>query len=84
MSEEIKRYVAERDRMLMQCDVDVMLEFMRQHNIPGPSNRETAEIMLHKTRTSATTLPMAERAKSKRWLVERGYRPHDDGDVPLP
>lgn len=80
---EVKAFVAERDAMLMKCDVDEMLAFHAKHNpdVPPPTTREVAEITLHKARTAAKSLPIDARRLSKKWLSERGYKSHDDGDI---
>ena len=80
---KIKAFVAERDEMLMACDIDRMLAFHAKHHpySPGFSSREVAEIALHKTRAGAKSLPIEARLLSKRWLAERGYSSVDDGDL---
>lgn len=79
---EIAAFVKERDEMLMALDIDRMFAFHAKYN-PGRqfSNRQVAEISLHKARTAAKSLPMFARALSKRWLEERGYTSMDDGDI---
>ena len=80
---EIKAFVAERDEMLMACDIDRMLAFHAKHSPNGPSfsSREVAEISLHKARTGAKSLPIEARKLSKQWLSERGYTSLDDGEL---
>lgn len=80
---EIKAFNAERDEMLLACDVDRMIAFHTKWN-PGIrpfSTREVAEITLHKARTAAASLPIEARRLSKQWLTERGYPSMDDGDL---
>lgn len=80
---EIKAFVAERDEVLLACDVDRMIALHTKYN-PGSRtfiSREIAEIALHKARTVAKSLPIESRLASKRWLSERGYSSLDDGDL---
>jgi hypothetical protein len=78
----IAKYNVERDAILLKGDLDELLAFLRRQR-PNyvPTDRHVLEIMLHKSRTGVASLPMEVRAASKRWLLERGYQPHDDGDV---
>lgn len=78
---EIKAYNRARNEMLLKCDIDALLEFHKFHKLPVPSSRAMAEVTLHKTRTAVASLPMEERRKSKKWLLQRGFHALDDGDV---
>lgn len=40
-------------------------------NMPQPESREQAEIVMHRARTEAESLPLRPRAYSHRWLSER-------------
>jgi hypothetical protein len=77
----LANYLAERDAMLLKCDVDAMEAFQRKHKLTVASSREISEIVLHKTRTAAMCLPREERLKSWHWLTERGYTPWSE-DLP--
>ena len=81
--EAINAFVAERDAMLLKCDVDEMLAFFAKWNpdLPAPTCREVAERMLHKARTASKGLPITDRQKSKEWLAARGSSSFDDGDL---
>jgi len=81
---QMDEWLAERNAVLLACDVDMLLALMRKWGLPVPPKREIAEITLHKARTACSALPMAERSLSKGWLVSRGMSAMDDGDVPLP
>lgn len=79
--QEIADYVAERNAILESGDVGRLIEFSREH-LPAPfSSRYVAEIALHKMRTAVTTLPLALRRESYRWLKERGIETYDDGGL---
>jgi hypothetical protein len=80
--EKIFGYLRERDEMLRKRSIIVLREFMRKWNLPTPDKDEIAWITLHKTITSVGTLPMEDRIRSKKWLLDRGYHSYDDGDVP--
>lgn len=47
---KIEAFVAERDEMLLACDIDRMLAFYAKHNPTSSafSSREVAEIAMHK------------------------------------
>lgn len=81
--EKIAAFCRERDAMLLAADVDRSIAFGRKHNpdVPPPSSRHVAEISMHKAITSVRTLPLEHRRKSYRWLTERGYESHDDGEL---
>src|SRR5258708_6851973 len=72
---ETKAFTAERNAMLLACDVDRMLAFNATHhpNPPSFASREVAEITLHMARTEAKSLPLEARLSSKEWLHLRGY-----------
>lgn len=80
---DVKKFLADRDAVLLDGDVDACVAFLLAHN-PGmapPSSYEVAEMMMHKARTGAMTLPVAARRYSKHWLMRRGYASFDDGDL---
>ena len=81
MNDELAEYFRERDAVLLKCDPDALIAFMHKHDLPTPSSRKAAEIMLHKTITAATLLPLKFRISSKQWLTERGYHSLDDGEL---
>lgn len=83
MADQMKAWLAERNAVLLAGNVDAMIAHMRKWGSPVPSDRNVAEVTLHKARTACLALPMAERSKSKFWLVARGYTTMDEGDVPL-
>ena len=78
----IKKFIKERDEILLSGDLDRMVTFYQKHN-PGRSvpARDVVEIAFHKARTGATSLPREIRMESKRWLNERGLGSLDDGDL---
>jgi hypothetical protein len=83
---EIDTFVKERDKMLLACDVDLMVAFLAKHNpqFPIPSSRDVTEIALHRARTAARSLPLEARLLSKKWLSERDLYSLDDGELSEP
>lgn len=75
-------YIARRDQILTNLDVDGMIALMVETGARPPSDREVALAALHKARTGCTSMPMHLRSISKRWLLERAMGSLDDGDVP--
>lgn len=82
-NETIKRYVKERDEMLMKCSVDELRKFVETHKeFHDPAqiaafrraSEEVLEISLHKMIVNATNLPFEFRAKSAEWLFDRNYK----------
>lgn len=74
--ESIQNYVAERDRLVIEGDMDKIIAFMRKHNpnLQYFPNKETAEIMLHKCRVAIKSIPEEMRKASEEWLKAHGYR----------
>ena len=78
---DISVYNNLRNAMLKKQDPEELIKFMRRHKLNVPGSYAMAEVTLHKTITSVNSLPMDLRVKSKKWLLERGYTPLDDGDI---
>ncbi len=77
----VHEFVRERDEVLMSGDLDRVVAYLTKYSGYAPSSRKVAEIALHKARTGAKSLPLEMRKASKAWLVERGYKSFDDGDL---
>lgn len=80
---EIKAFVAERDEVLLACDIDRLKAFHAKYNPatkPLP-NDDVAWLSLHKARTGAKSLPLEARLHSYNWLKERGSSSLDDGEL---
>jgi hypothetical protein len=78
----ISRFITERNAVLLRGDVEECVAFLLKHN-PGmvrPSPA-VAELMMHKAITGCVALPVAYRRASAHWLLRRGYRSFDDGDL---
>jgi hypothetical protein len=83
-SERIReQFLKERNAALETGDLDVVLAFARKWHHPQAdiSTRKVAEMAMHKAITACEDLTMARRMESKRWLLARGYKSYDDGDV---
>ena len=74
-------YVRERNAMLLRGDIDVLIAFMHKWGYPPPSDRMTAELILHKLTTAVPSLPLEHRRRSKTWLTKRGSHSLDDGEL---
>jgi len=83
--EDIKKFVAERDEVLLSGDLERVLAFHKKHNpsliaVAQPDNM-VLEASMHKARTAAKSLPIEVRKVSKAWLLEHGFTSLDDGDL---
>lgn len=83
--EDIKKFVAERDEVLLSGDLERVLAFHKKHN-PSltsvvPPDKTILEASMHKARTAAKSLPIEARKVSKAWLLEHGFTSLDDGDL---
>ncbi|MGE8143054.1 hypothetical protein ACQKOE_13850 [Novosphingobium sp. NPDC080210] len=60
--------------LLSAGDVEGLRAFWRNASphLPQPESREQAEIVMHRARTEAESLPIDKRAYSHRWLCDRG------------
>jgi hypothetical protein len=77
-------FLKERDAALLSMDeATIRAYFLRWHGDAGPADPDTFWIGVHKARTASITLPMDARSESKRWLLARGSRSLDDGEVPV-
>ena len=83
MRSAIKKYVKERDAMLLKRDVGELKKFVNSHKqffdplfISAFNNAsvETIEVTLHKMIVNAIKLPEDFRKESAIWLTTRGYR----------
>lgn len=80
---DIKQFVKERDEALLSMDENkIRAHFLKWNKKELPKDLEVFWMTIHKARTGATSLPMAERQKSKQWLSEKGLHSLDDGDIP--
>ncbi|MCA1452817.1 hypothetical protein I6F35_06230 [Bradyrhizobium sp. BRP22] len=77
--DDIEAYNAERNAAVI-AGVDALIAFMAKRGMQ-PSSREVAEIILHRVRTAIKSLPIEMRRASRQWLIQRRYRPWDDGDL---
>lgn len=83
--EDIKKFVAERDEVLLSGDLERVLAFHKKHsaslvNLMSP-DKKTLEVSMHKARTAAKSLPIEARKVSKAWLLEHGFTSLADGDL---
>src|SRR5262245_48804037 len=78
----IRAHNAKRNAALI-AGLDAVIAFSAENGMRF-SDREAAEVVMHKMRTAVVTLPRELRQASYRWLVERGLETLDDGDLKEP
>lgn len=78
---DLKRYIAERNAVLLNGTPDDLLDLIKRYRLHVPSCREVLELTFHKTVTGVASLPLDLRKKSKAWLSERGSGSLDDGEL---
>lgn len=80
---DIRKMIKARDEALLSMDEARIRGYYRKYNgTEAPTDPNVFWRMVHKARTADRNLPMAARSASKRWLIEHGSEPLDDGDVP--
>lgn len=81
---DMEAFKRDREQALLSMDEQTIRAYLYHYNgNAGPTDSTVFWCGIHKARTALRTLPMDERSKSKRWLLARGFRPEDDGEVPL-
>jgi hypothetical protein len=78
---EADRFCRDRDDALMSGDVRVAMAFAWKYDQLMPGTIEAAEIGMHQAITAVAGLPLERRRASRAWLVARGHRSLDDGDL---
>ena len=80
---DLETFLRERDSALLSMDEQqIRAYFLKYNSDAGPSDPDVFWRGIHKARTAIKTLPMEERQKSKRWLLDHGSEPMDDGEIP--
>ena len=79
LSERLRRWTAERDRVLGLIDGDDwfvarsdIVQWFRRNNTPIPATDELLKIEVHKLRATASGIDPAAALRSAEWLRERG------------
>lgn len=78
---EMKQMVTERDEALLSLDMEKIKAYGTKYGARFSDDHDTFWTSVHMARSAAKTLPMEARKISKRWLLARGFRSLDDGDV---
>lgn len=79
---DFKQFVAERDHALLSMDKAILLSyFAKWSDKKPPADDRVFWLSVHMARTGVMSLPMFERAASKKWLLTRNCKSMDDGDV---
>lgn len=80
---DIRKLIKARNAALLSMNETRIRAYFRKYSGQElPTEPEIFWRIVHKARTAITTFPMAARSASKRWLIEHGSEPLDDGDVP--
>ena len=81
----LQQFLRDRIDALLSMDEDKIRAFHTKYNPGGllPLHPEAFWRAVHKAITAIPTIPMNKRVESKRWLIEHGSAPMDDGDVPV-
>jgi hypothetical protein len=75
-SEEIKRFCAERDRVLRALDVPMYEAFLRAQGVILPEQWARPDVpiaSMHKARLHLNAFTAEEKAASRAWLAANGY-----------
>ena len=83
MTDDIKKFVSERNAALQSLDEQTIRAFFRKWNGREMTDADPNVFWgaIHKAITGATDLPIELRRKSKSWLDAHGLRSFDDGDL---
>lgn len=78
MTDDLKAYVEQRDRMFEDGDIDglrkAMLRTAAILGMPQDFDDDLVRQVFHKTRYEATNISREKRIASGEWLRERGFR----------
>lgn len=76
--------VAARDTALLSMDEQTIRAYLLEYDgTAGPKDIDVFWLAVHKARTACRSLPMEARIESKRWILARGSRSMDEGEVPI-
>ena len=81
MSEMLKTFIEQRDRLLLEMDEGKIRRYYKALNVRLPVHPEAFWRAVHKARTGAATLPEDARRESAEWLKARGSTTFDDGKL---
>ena len=79
----IQRFLRDRDEALLSLDEKKIKAYLRKYGETPPSNPIVFWMGVHKAITAAKSLPIEFRRKSALWLVLRGSKPMDDGELEI-
>lgn len=79
-----RRTVEERDSALLSMDEQKIREYFRKYNHSEmPEDMALFWMAVHKSRIACRSLPMEARRESKQWLLDRGSKPLDGGEISM-
>lgn len=75
-------YYKSLDEALLSLNVEKLKAHAKKYGIDfQPRNEEAWEVALHKAITGRRVLPREIRIASRKFLLERGFKSWDDGDL---
>lgn len=77
----MEQFNKDRDEALLSGDLEKLKSYMRKYGIEIHPSDEVLEMSRHKAITGCNQLPIELRRESKKWLEDRGFCSHDDGDL---
>jgi len=84
LAPDIPALLAARDAALLSMDEQQIRAYYQEYNgATMPIDPDVFWLSVHKARTALRSLPLEARQLSKRWLLERGSKPLDNGEIPL-
>lgn len=80
---DLEQFKKDRNHALLSLDGPTIIAYFEKYNGTAPEVNAIFWMGIHKARTACRELPMEARSLSKRWLMDRGFQPMDDGEVLL-
>lgn len=79
--ETVQEYIKARDKVLLNGKLEDLKAFLKERNMPCPKRKEILIVVWHQCITASENLPKDYRRISRKWLIDRGYRSLDNGDL---
>jgi hypothetical protein len=79
--ETVQEYVKARDKVLLNGKLEDLREFLKERNMPCPKRKDVLTVVWHQCITASENLPKDYRRISRKWLIDKGYRSLDNGDL---
>ncbi len=78
----IDQFKKDRNEAMLSMDEKKIRAYMKKYG--NQANQPLGDIFwasVHKARTAIPSIPLEERIKSKKWLIERNLSSLDDGEL---